>query len=197
VLRAVPSPEVKLDAATQEKVSTSALSEPSSRHAAAVYTGLTGYDRGEIGGGTKSTDNPAIGSVLALLRPPRTPVVPYVSMPYVTQVGAGGPPQPGFFGGLLGRSRDPLFVLRDPNAPGFAMPELGLAAGIGPRRLRARRQLLARLPSAYGQASTARELGSFQRRVRAAVVAGHAAGVSARPGAARPPLGRAGTDPRG
>ncbi len=83
-------------------------------HAAAVYTGMTGHDRGEIGGGARPTDHPAIGSVLGLCRPPETNVVPYVSMPYVTQEGAGGPPQPGFFGGLLGRTRDPLFVLRDP-----------------------------------------------------------------------------------
>ncbi len=86
-------------------------------HAAAVYTGLTGHDRGEIGGGTRPTDNPAIGSVVGMIRPPRTAIVPYVSMPYITQEGAGGPPQPGFFGGLLGRTHDPLFVLRDPNAP--------------------------------------------------------------------------------
>src|SRR5438477_10088313 len=95
-------------------------------HAAAVYAGLTGHDRGELGGGTKPTDHPAIGSVLGLCRPPTTPVVPYVSMPYITAEGAGGPPQPGFFGGLLGRARDPLFVLRNPNAADFAMPELAL-----------------------------------------------------------------------
>src|SRR6516164_459899 len=65
-------------------------------HAAAVYCGLTGHDRGEIGGGTRPTDHPAIGSVMGMVRPPRTPVVPYVSMPYITKEGAGGPPQPGF-----------------------------------------------------------------------------------------------------
>src|SRR2546423_1001070 len=32
-------------------------------HAAAVYCGLTGHDRGEIGGGAKPDDYPAIGSV--------------------------------------------------------------------------------------------------------------------------------------
>src|SRR6266404_2238107 len=40
-------------------------------HAAAVYTGLTGHDRGEIGGGARPTDNPAIGSVVGMCRPPR------------------------------------------------------------------------------------------------------------------------------
>src|SRR5262245_3941971 len=113
-------------------------------HAAAVYTGLTGHDRGEIGGGARPTDQPAIGSVVGLCRPPAAPVVPYVSMPYVTQEGAGGPPQPGFFGGLLGRTRDPLFVLRDPNAAGFSMPELGPKADER-GRIDSRRRLLDRL----------------------------------------------------
>jgi hypothetical protein len=111
-------------------------------HAAAVYAALTGHDRGEIGGGAKPTDHPSIGSVTGLCRPPRTPVIPYVSMPYVTQEGAGGPPQPGFFGGWLGRARDPLFVLSNPNAPDFSMPELSPPRELSPERLEARRQLL-------------------------------------------------------
>jgi hypothetical protein len=132
-------------------------------HAAAVYTGLTGHDRGEIGGGTKPTDQPAIGSVVGLCRPPLTPVVPYVSMPYVTQEGAGGPPQPGFFGGLLGRTRDPLFVLRDPNAPGFSMPELGLASDVSSDRLDSRRRLLGDLPGVPAERPAA-EMEGFRAR---------------------------------
>src|SRR5260221_14351539 len=91
-------------------------------HAAAVYTGLTGHDRGDtnVAIGTRMTDQPAIGAVVGQVRPPQTPVVPYVSMPYITQEGKGGPPQPGLFGGILGRTADPLFVLRDPNASDFA-----------------------------------------------------------------------------
>ncbi len=111
-------------------------------HAAAVYVGLTGHDRGENGGGAKPTDHPAIGSVMSLCRPPRTAIVPFVSMPYITAEGRGGPPQPGFFGGWLGRTYDPLFVLRDPNATDFGMPELTPAAGIDSHRLRARRTLV-------------------------------------------------------
>jgi len=133
-------------------------------HAAAVYTGLTGHDRGEIGGGTRPTDHPAIGSVLGLCRPPRRNVVPYVSLPYITQEGAGGPPQPGFFGGLLGRTRDPLFVLRDPNAPGFAMPELGLNAEVNQARLDARNRLLDHLTSAAGKDRAAQEMTGFQTK---------------------------------
>lgn len=131
-------------------------------HAAAVYTGLTGHDRGEIGGGARPTDHPAIGSVLGLCRPPQRNVVPYVSMPYVTQEGAGGPPQPGFFGGLLGRTRDPLFVLRDPSAANFAMPELGLNDEVNRARLDARKRLLDQMTSGASQDAAAQEMLGFQ-----------------------------------
>ena len=42
-------------------------------HAGAVYCGLTGHDRGEIGGGARPDDYPAIGSVVGMLRPPTQP----------------------------------------------------------------------------------------------------------------------------
>jgi hypothetical protein len=113
-------------------------------HAAAVYVGLTGHDRGDatIAIGANPNDYPAIGSVIARQRPPATPVVPYVSMPYITQEGRGGPPQPGFFGGWLGRNHDPLFVLRDPNAADFGMPELTPGGDLPPDRLHARKELV-------------------------------------------------------
>jgi hypothetical protein len=133
-------------------------------HAAAVYTALTGHDRGEIGGGTRPTDQPAIGSVVGLVRPPQAPVVPFVSLPYITKEGAGGPPQPGFFGGLLGRARDPLFVLRDPNAAGFTMPELSLGPDVVPARLDDRRRLLDRLAAGPPGGAPPRELTAFQAR---------------------------------
>ncbi len=62
-------------------------------------------------------------------------------MPYVTAEGAGGPPQPGFFGGWLGKPRDPLFVLRDPNDPGFGMPELAPDRDVPPTRMDGRKRL--------------------------------------------------------
>jgi hypothetical protein len=112
-------------------------------HAAAVYTSLTGHDRGDntraVGGGPG--EYPAIGSVLGMLRPPREAIVPHVCLPYITKEGAGGPPQSGFFGGLLGRAYDPLFVLKDPNAADFAVPELTLLADVSLERLSARQSL--------------------------------------------------------
>lgn len=131
-------------------------------HAAAVYAALTGHDRGEAGGGTKPTDNPAIGSVLGLQRPPSTPVVPYVSMPYITKEGAGGPPQPGFFGGLLGRRFDPLFVLKDPSAPDFDIPELTPAGDVSLGRLDHRRSLLRGMSGSLDKPST--DLDAFQQK---------------------------------
>ncbi|MBY0527495.1 MAG: DUF1501 domain-containing protein [Gemmataceae bacterium] len=136
-------------------------------HAAAVYAALTGHDRGEIGGGARPTDYPAIGSVLAKCRPPRTNVVPYASMPYITQEGAGGPPQPGFFGGWLGRSADPLFVLRDPNAANFGMPELSRPGDVNPARMDERWQLLGHLNELQSGRENDRvlqDMGTFQAK---------------------------------
>ncbi len=136
-------------------------------HAAAVYAGLTGHDRGDANRaiGASPEDYPAIGSVTALMRPPRVPVVPYVSMPYITAEGAGGPPQPGFFGGWLGRTRDPLFVLRDPNAPNFAMPELSLTGEVNLERLNARKRLIDVFPAeASLQSRDTQDLRGFRQK---------------------------------
>jgi hypothetical protein len=133
-------------------------------HGAAVYTGLTGHDRGEVGGRAQPTDQPAIGSVVGLVRPPERAIVPYVSMPFIVAEGAGGPPQPGFFGGLLGRTRDPLFMLRDPNAPNFAMPELTLGPDLPLDRLDVRRRLIDRLAGAHAAEPRAQEMTGFQAR---------------------------------
>lgn len=134
-------------------------------HAAAVYVGLTGHDRGEQGGGAKPTDYPAIGSVVGMCRPPKTPVLPFVSMPFITQEGRGGPPQPGFFGGWLGRSCDPFFMLRDPNVAGFGMPELSLADDVNPNRLADRKGLVDRVSSSEkSRDRTLQEMGIFQAR---------------------------------
>jgi hypothetical protein len=132
-------------------------------HGAAVYTSLTGHDQGELGGRAQPTDYPAIGSVVSLCRPPKATIVPFVQMPYIVAEGAGGPPQPGFFGGWLGRSLDPLFVLKDPNAPDFAMPELSLPGGVDLSRLGARRELAATLGGPPPGLADDRRIGDLDR----------------------------------
>lgn len=136
-------------------------------HAAAVYVSLTGHDRGEIGGGTRPTDNPTPGAVVSLLRPPPADAVPHAALPYVTKEGAGGPPQPGFFGGWMGRAHDPLWILRDPNAADFAVPEFSLQSDIPVDRLNGRgdllRQLNDRLVALDGQGGLG-AMNRFQRR---------------------------------
>lgn len=122
-------------------------------HAAAVYCQLTGHDRGEVGGGAGPDDYPAIGSVLGMSRPPSQAVPPHVLLPFVTKEGAGGPPQPGFFGGWLGKPRDPMVVLRDPNAADFALPELTLDPDMDPTRFDARKHLAAQLGTGAGRGS--------------------------------------------
>lgn len=138
-------------------------------HALAVYTSLTGHDRGDANRavGRGADDYPSIGSALAALRPPEKPTPPNVTLPYMTKEGAGGPPQPGFFGGFLGTAYDPLYVLRDPNLPDFSVPEFSLFDDVPGDRLSARRRLLAdvkRPLEAAASQTTASAMDRFQQR---------------------------------
>jgi len=137
-------------------------------HAAAVYAALTGHDRGDatVAIGAAPNDYPAIGSTLGLVRPPQRPIVPFVSLPYVTKEGAGGPPQPGFFGGLLGKAHDPLFVTKDPNAADFSIPELALLPEIAADRFVRRQELHGAVEAAFEQRASRALAGmqGFQER---------------------------------
>jgi hypothetical protein len=114
-------------------------------HAAAVYAALTGHDRGEQGGGARPTDNPSPGSVLAKLRPADNRTLPYISLPYKTKEGAGGPLQPGFLAGFMGPTFDPFWVLNNPDADGFHVDNLALPGSVTPQRMSERTQLLSGL----------------------------------------------------
>ncbi|MBM3458731.1 MAG: DUF1501 domain-containing protein [Armatimonadetes bacterium] len=122
----------------------SAHHQVSNAHAAAVYLALTGDDRGDatVAIGAAQNDYPAIGSVVSRVYPPRRAMVPYVSLPYRTKEGAGGPPQPGFYGGWMGQQYDPFFILKDPNAPDFQIPEVSLTTEVPHRRVALRQGLL-------------------------------------------------------
>jgi hypothetical protein len=111
-------------------------------HWVATHYALTGEDRGDNAKFSRdSRDFPSVGAVLSHLRPPERNVVPHVSLPYITAEGAGGPPQPGIYGGWLGRAHDPLIITQDPNAPTFGIPELTLRADIDLRRMEERNGL--------------------------------------------------------
>ncbi len=116
-------------------------------HALAVYTAMTGHDKGDANRivGQGGEDYPSPGAVLSKLRPGKPTIVPQVHLPYVTKEGAGGPPQPGFFGGFLGAKYDPLIVLNDPSQANFSVPELTLQTGLSAERLDVRRRLVASL----------------------------------------------------
>jgi hypothetical protein len=134
-------------------------------HAPAVYTALTGVRSNVRAGllGAKPTDHPAIGSVVGRFRPPTAQVVPYVLMPFLTAEGAGGPPQPGFLGGWLGKAHDPFLVLKGGKSPdGLDLPRLSPGVGMTTDRVRCRRQLLAGLNS--GRSGHGDELERFQAR---------------------------------
>jgi hypothetical protein len=133
-------------------------------HAAAVYASLTGHDRGEIGGGARPDDHPSLGSVLSRLRPVSRQVFPHVHLPYITKEGAGGPPQPGFFGGILGRATDPLFVLKNPNEPDFRIPELSPSTEVSEERLSRRRGLMSLLGEPPTAGTAGGEMLAMQER---------------------------------
>lgn len=135
-------------------------------HAAAVYAAMTGHDRGEKGGGAKPDDHPSPGSVLAKLRPTPAGSLPYITLPYKTQEGAGGPLQPGFLAGFMGATYDPFWILDDPNKPQFHVRNLTLPEGLASDRMNARRNLLLSLDRGL-EAETNRMLASmndFQRQ---------------------------------
>lgn len=166
-------------------------------HAEAVYTSMTGHDRGDGTTiiGASASDYPTPGATLAYLRPPTKQCIPHVTLPYITKEGAKGPPQPGFFGGFLGHGYDPLFVLNDPNAADFAVPELSLATEVSLHRLTTRRNLLGEVnrPLVAGAEQRLEEMDSFRRRafeLLTSPAARQALDISAEPAKLREAYGR-------
>jgi hypothetical protein len=144
-------------------------------HCAASYFVLTGEDRGDSieAFGARPIDYPGIGAVLARLRPPERPIVPFVSAPYIMTEGIGGPPSPGIYGGWMGHAYDPFEINRhrspkeDPNSPDFGFPDLTLRADVDPRRLEGRRGLLGKINSrcdALQRSGVARAMDAYQQR---------------------------------
>lgn len=138
-------------------------------HGAAVYTALTGHDRGDTTMITPTgpNDYPSIGSMTTLLRPPERLTVPFVNLPYATTEGVGGPPQAGFFGGLLGKGQDPLCILKDPNAPDFKVPDLSLPPDVATERLLRRHSLQGKIDGRFAERTSRGAAGMEEFRERA------------------------------
>jgi uncharacterized protein (DUF1501 family) len=132
-----------------------------SDHGPADHYILTGYfpQAGFNPGLTPNNQRPAFGSVIARQLGPRGGVPPYVCLPRLHP--SGGP-------AYLGSTAAPFVIDADPNAPGFAVPDLVPPPILSAERLEARHELLAQVDR-YQQATEAqanrhaRAFGDYQR----------------------------------
>jgi Protein of unknown function (DUF1501) len=112
-----------------------------------------------------ATDFPHPGSVVDYLARTERAVPASVALP--TMIADGPFRTPGEFAGFLGKMYDPLWVLHDPNAPDFGVPELALPPGVDVARVADRRAIardldaLSRLPD---EAGAVRGLSAYQAR---------------------------------
>jgi hypothetical protein len=113
----------------------------------------------------KRDDWPAIGSILAKVRPIDRPLPPYVVLPiFANDIGI---PTPGQHGGFLGTSVDPLIINSDPSKPNFTVPALMPRAELTADRMDARRGLLAQVNAqvaALSEAAPAQNLDRHYER---------------------------------
>jgi hypothetical protein len=85
---------------------------------------------------------PSLGSATARLRGPnRDGMPPYVAVPHLR----GGTDNFFHYAAYLGAGTNPFIVESDPNRPDFRVRGLSLTAGLSPRRLHDRRDILAAL----------------------------------------------------
>src|SRR5205823_6014304 len=116
-----------------------------SSHNPGAYYSLTGRQPliDKVTLNASATDFPHPGSVVSYLDRGPKAVPPFVALP--TMIADGPSPPPGEFEGFLGKTHDPLWVLRDPNAADFNVEELSLPAGIDRGRVAERRDVLREL----------------------------------------------------
>jgi hypothetical protein len=119
-------------------------------HTAAIYQMMTGYtpDRVSPSGQLEPpspSDFPHAGSEVARLKPPATPMLPFVMLPRPLQesnvVGKGGT------AGFLGPAYDPYYFYQDPNKE-IKLDDLTLRKNVSKERLERRAKLLERVDAA-------------------------------------------------
>ncbi len=113
-----------------------------SSHNPGAYYSLTGREPlvDIVTANASATDFPHPGSIVHHLDRRKHTVPPFVSLP--TMIADGPFRTPGEFAGFLGKAVDPLWVLGNPNAPGFKVDELTLPDGIDVERVDDRRAIL-------------------------------------------------------
>lgn len=132
-------------------------------HTVATHFMLTGMP--PVPGGTKYTDWPHIGSVLARLGRGTDPLPPFVSMrpklpgdvPRFVEESRGQ------FAGWLGQAFDPLTIDANPNEPDYRVGDFDLPAGISASRLDDRRALLTEIDRQIRQAAESPSLAAMGR----------------------------------
>src|SRR5437762_2555810 len=113
-----------------------------SAHNPGAYYSLTGREplNPLVTANASAIDFPHPGSVVDYLSPGEHKVPPFVSLP--TMIADGPFRPPGEFGGFLGKAYDPLWILSDPNAANFSVPEVSLPKGVDVERIEDRRGIL-------------------------------------------------------
>ena len=132
-------------------------------HTVATHFLLTGMPT--LPAGTKETDWPHIGSVMARLGRGTDPLPPFVSMrPKVP----GDVPRfveesRGQFAGWLGQAWDPLTIDANPNEPGYRVGDFEPPAEVSVRRLEDRRTLLAEIERQVRHQGQSRAVAAMDR----------------------------------
>jgi hypothetical protein len=140
--------------------------------------------------GPSTNDWPHLGALIARVHPRNGAIPDSVMMPWsVAHPAAPGGRAPGQHGGWLGKAFDPFRVEGDPNAPGFAVPGLGLPDGVSIERLNERRAML----STTGDPLDVPSWDAFQARALDALGSAEAQGafrLDGEPDAVRDRYGR-------
>jgi hypothetical protein len=112
-------------------------------HAPSAHWMQTGYFGPTLA--RNAAQKPSLGSVVARSLGARQPQMPaYITIPKSEAFGYQGAV-------YLGKTYNPFEVGADPNAPDFKVPNLTLPAGLDPRSVEARRNLLAKFDQLRGE----------------------------------------------
>jgi hypothetical protein len=129
-----------------------------SAHNSGAYYSLTGREPliDIVTANASATDFPHPGSIVDYLGGGERTVPPFVALP--TMIADGPFRTPGEFAGLLGKSHDPLWVLKDPNARDFKVTELAPPSGVDVGRIGDRKAIQAGLAGLSDLAERSEEI---------------------------------------